>query len=48
MTTIPTIDLVDALASEYADKSPSEIMKLALELNKVKLPFPFLVQKMLY
>ena len=30
MTTIPTIDLVDALASEYADKSPSEIMKLAL------------------
>jgi phosphoadenosine phosphosulfate reductase len=30
MTTIPSIDLVDALASEYADKSPSEIMKLAL------------------
>jgi len=30
MTTIPTIDLVDALAAEYADKSPSEILKLAL------------------
>ena len=30
MTTIPTIDLVDALASEYADKSPSEILELAL------------------
>ncbi len=30
MTTIPTIDLVDALASEYADKSPNEILELAL------------------
>jgi phosphoadenosine phosphosulfate reductase len=30
MTTIPTIDIVDALATEYADKSPSEILKLAL------------------
>ena len=30
MTTIPTIDLVDALAAEYADKSPSEILALAL------------------
>lgn len=30
MTTIPTIDLVDALASEYADKSPRDILKLAL------------------
>lgn len=30
MTTIPTIDIVDALASEYADKSPSEILALAL------------------
>ncbi|MDM1334477.1 phosphoadenylyl-sulfate reductase [Acinetobacter pseudolwoffii] len=30
MTTIPSIDLVDALASEYADKSPSEILALAL------------------
>lgn len=30
MTTIPTIDLVDALAAEYADKFPSEILKLAL------------------
>ena len=35
MTTIPTIDLVDALASEYADKSPSEIMKLALSQQGV-------------
>jgi phosphoadenosine phosphosulfate reductase len=31
MTTIPTIDLVDALALEYAEKSPFEIMALALE-----------------
>lgn len=30
MTTIPTIDLVDALAAEYAEKSPSEILELAL------------------
>lgn len=30
MTAIPTIDIVDALASEYADKSPSEILELAL------------------
>ena len=30
MTIIPTIDLVDALASEYTDKSPSEILELAL------------------
>jgi len=30
MTPIPTIDIVDALASEYADKSPSEILELAL------------------
>ena len=30
MTTIPSIDIVDALASEYADKSPSEILDLAL------------------
>ncbi|MFC6051606.1 phosphoadenosine phosphosulfate reductase [Acinetobacter sp. Ac_877] len=30
MTIIPTIDLVDALASEYADKSPNEILELAL------------------
>jgi len=30
MTTIPTIDHIDALASEYADKSPSEILELAL------------------
>ena len=30
MTTIPTIDHVDALATEYADKSPSEILELAL------------------
>ncbi|WP_298146224.1 phosphoadenylyl-sulfate reductase [uncultured Acinetobacter sp.] len=30
MTTIPTIDLVDALAAEYAEKSPLEIMALAL------------------
>ena len=30
MTTIPTIDLVDALAAEYADQSPSEILQLAL------------------
>ncbi len=30
MTTIPTIDLVDALASEYTDKSPNEILELAL------------------
>ena len=30
MHTIPTIDIVDALATEYADKSPSDILKLAL------------------
>jgi len=30
MTVIPTIDLVDALAAEYADKSPREILELAL------------------
>ena len=30
MTTIPTIDIVDALATEYANKSPSDILKLAL------------------
>ena len=29
MHTIPTIDIVDALATEYADKSPSDILKLA-------------------
>lgn len=31
MTAIPTIDIVDALASEYLDKSPNEILALALE-----------------
>lgn len=31
MTTIPTIDLVDALATEYDQKSPFEIMTLALK-----------------
>ena len=30
MTIIPTIDRIDALASEYADKSPNEILALAL------------------
>ena len=30
MTTIPSIDIVDALASEYTEKSPSEILALAL------------------
>ena len=30
MTVIPTIDHVDALAAEYADKSPREILELAL------------------
>src|SRR5690606_36182769 len=30
MTIIPTIDGIDALASEYADKSPNEILALAL------------------
>ena len=30
MTIIPSINIVDALASEYADKSPNEIMALAL------------------
>lgn len=30
MSIIPTIDLVDALASEYTEKSPSEIIELAL------------------
>ena len=30
MHTIPTIDIVDALATEYADKSPSDILKLSL------------------
>ena len=30
MTNIPTIDIVDALASEYVDKSPNEIIELAL------------------
>ena len=28
--TIPSIDLIDALAAEYAQKSPSEILELAL------------------
>ena len=31
MTVIPTIDLVDALAAEYSDKSPREILELALK-----------------
>ncbi|AOA57603.1 phosphoadenylyl-sulfate reductase [Acinetobacter larvae] len=31
MTAIPTIDLIDALATEYNDKSPREIMQLALQ-----------------
>ena len=30
MTIIPTVDIADALASEYADKSPNEIIQLAL------------------
>ena len=30
MTIIPTVDIADALASEYADKSPNEIIELAL------------------
>ena len=30
MTAIPTLDMIDALASEYQDKSPLEIMDLAL------------------
>ncbi|TCM65223.1 phosphoadenylylsulfate reductase (thioredoxin) [Acinetobacter calcoaceticus] len=30
MTAIPTLDFIDALASEYLDKSPLEIMDLAL------------------
>ena len=30
MTVIPTIDIVDALAAEYAAKSPREILELAL------------------
>lgn len=30
MTVIPTIDIVDALATEYAAKSPREILELAL------------------
>ena len=30
MTIIPTIDRIDAFASEYADKSPNEILALAL------------------
>lgn len=30
MTTIPTVDLVSALATEYADQSPIDILKLAL------------------
>ena len=47
MTKIPTIAMVDAFASEYADKSPSEILRL-LSTRKVKLLFHFLVQKMLY
>jgi phosphoadenosine phosphosulfate reductase len=47
MTVIPTIDLVDALAAEYADKSPREILELALA-KKVKLQFHFQVQKMLF
>ena len=45
MTVIPTIDLVDALAAEYADKSPREILELAL--SKVRLQFHFRVRKML-
>ena len=31
MTKIPTIAMVDAFAYEYADKSPSEILALALD-----------------
>ena len=30
MTAIPTLDLVDALNTEYADKYPTEILELAL------------------
>ena len=30
MTTIPSVDHVEALAAEFADKSPSEILELAL------------------
>lgn len=30
MTTIPTLDMIDALASEYANQSPNEILQLAL------------------
>ena len=45
MTVIPTIDLVDALAAEYADKSPREILELHLA-SKVRLQFHFRVRKM--
>lgn len=30
MTAIPTLDYIDAIKQEYADKSPSEILELAL------------------
>lgn len=33
MTTIPSLDIIDALKTEYADKSPSEILELALNQN---------------
>ncbi len=47
MTTIPTIDLVDALAAEYADKSPSEILALALNQTG-EIAISFSGEKMLY
>ena len=34
MTVIPTIDIVDALAAEYATKSPREILELALSQHE--------------
>lgn len=40
MTAIPTLDMIDALASEYQDKSPLEIMDLALsQLGDIAISF---------
>ena len=40
MTVIPTIDIVDALAAEYAAKSPREILELALsQQGKIAISF---------
>ncbi len=39
MHTIPTIDIVDALATEYTDKSPSEIFQALNQQGEVAISF---------